>query len=200
LTPQSAQAAIANPPATDARPYVVRTYDRWIILVIVLVVGWLLFRPMFAFTVYYRGLSFERVLQLPSAMHYYIKSTRIDKNVPQGWQGWAELVMMRAPSDESQRQLALSILHQGISYNPKYGPLAFDLGRTYYMGHEYGKAADAFYRSAQLMPSDMFSWDFAAWSSFHAGELARALRYWHEVLRIDPGNAVAHRQIARYGG
>jgi tetratricopeptide (TPR) repeat protein len=194
--------AVASAPASakDERPYVIRTYDRWIILVLVVVIGYILFRPLFAFTLYYRGLSFERMLQLPTAIHYYSKSTRIDKHVPQGWQGWAELVMMRGPSDEQQRQLALSILRQGIANNPKYGPLEFDLGRTYYMGHEYAKAADAFYRSAQLMPQYMFSWDFAAWSSFHAGDVPRALRYWHEVLHVDPGNKVAHRQIARYGG
>ena len=31
----------------DVRPYVVRTYDRWIILVVVITVGWFLFRPIF---------------------------------------------------------------------------------------------------------------------------------------------------------
>jgi len=183
----------------DHRPYVIRTYDRWIILILVVVIGWFLFRPLFAFSVYYRGLSFERSLQIPSAYHYYIKSTHIYKKIPEGWQGWAELVMMKAPADEAQRQLALSILTQGISYNPTYAPLAFDLGRTYYMHKDYEPAAAAFYRSAQLAPDTMFYWDFAAWSSLHAGNVPLALKYWREVLRIDPGNAVAHRQIARYG-
>ncbi len=190
----------ATPPVrTDERPYVIRTYDRWIILVLVVVVGWFLFRPVFAFTVYYRGLSFERSLQIPSAYHYYIKSTHIYKKIPEGWQGWAELVMMKAPADETQRQLALSILTQGISFNPTYAPLEFDLGRTYYMHKDYQRATAAFYRSAQLAPNDMFNWDFAAWSSLHSGNVALALKYWREVLRIDPGNAVAHRQIAHYG-
>lgn len=197
----NADAAVSTPPpAVDDRPYVIRTYDRWIILILVLVLGWFLFRPLFAFSVYYRGLSFERSLQIPSAYHYYVKSTRIYKRIPNGWLGWAELVMMRAPSDETQRQLAISILTQGISYNPTYAPLDFDLGRTYYMGKDYQQAADAFYRSAQLAPKDMFSWDFAAWSTLHAGNVPLALRYWHQVLKIDPGNAVAHRQIARYRG
>jgi len=182
----------------DERPYIIRTYDRWIILVIVLVVGWFLFRPLFGFTVYYRGLSFERMFQITSAEHYYIKSTRVYPRLPQGWQGWGELVMMRAPSDESQRQLALTVLQKGISYNPNYGPLEFDLGRTYFMGKQYPQAAVAFRRSAALMPDDLFSWDYAAWSSLRAGDVAKAIGYWYEVLRIDPGNAVAHRQIARY--
>ena len=140
------------------------------------------------------------MFQMTSAEHYYIKSTHIYPKLPEGWQGWAELVMMRAPSDEAQRQLALSILHQGIAYNPNYGPLEFDLGRTYFMGKEYAKATPVFVRSAVLIPNDLFSWDFAAWSSLRAGDVPNALKYWHEVLRIDPGNAVAHRQIAHYGG
>lgn len=193
-------AIVSEVPEAEAKPYIVRTYDRWIILVLVVVIGWFLFRPIFAFSVYYRGLSFERSLQIPSAYHYYIKSTRIYKKIPHGWQGWAELLMMKAPSDVSQRQLAISVLTQGVLYNPTSAPLEFDLGRTYYMGKEYAKAARAFYRSAQLSPNDMFSWDFAAWSSLHSGNVAQALAYWHEVLRIDPGNAVAHRQISHYGG
>ena len=197
----TAQAAPA-PPAEkkDERPYIIRTYDRWLILIIVVVAGWFLFRPIFAFSVYYRGLSFERMYQLPTAEHYYIKSTHVYKRIPVGWQGWAELVMMRSPDDENQRQLALKILHEGLSYNPNSAPLWFDLGRTYYMGKQYAEAADAFYRSAQLSPNDLFAWDLGAWSAFHAGDTPRALRYWRQVLRIDPGNAVARRQLAHLGG
>lgn len=190
--------AVAGEPK-DTRPYVVRTYDRWIILVLVVVLGWFLFRPLFGFAVYYRGVGFERMFQLQSAEHYYIKSTWVYPKMPQAWQGWGELVMMRAPSDESQRQIALQVLQRGISYNPNYGPLEFDLGRTYFMGKQYKQATQAFLRGAYLMPNDLFSWDYAAWSSLRAGDAHNAIKYWYEVLRIDPGNAVAHRQIARLG-
>lgn len=185
-------------PLADNRPYVIRTYDRWIILVLVIVIGWLLFRPLFGFTVYYRGLSFERMLQLPAALHYYVKSTRIYPKLPQGWIGWAELVMMKAPSDEGQRQEAISILQKGLSYNPGSAQLNFDLGRTYFMGKEFLNAREAFYRSALLSPNDMFAWDFAAWSSLHAGDIPVALKYWHQVLRIDPGNKTARRELSHF--
>jgi tetratricopeptide (TPR) repeat protein len=181
----------------DGRPYVVRTYDRWIILIIVIVAGWFLFRPVFAFSVYYRGLSFERMFQLPTALHYYIKSTKVYKRVPLGWQGWAELLMMKAPSDENVRQQALSVLNQGIESNPDYGPLWFDLGRTHFIGKEFPQAANAFARSAQLMPNDLFSWDWAAWSAFHAGQISRAAQYWQQALRIDPVFKPARRQLQR---
>src|SRR6202030_3512227 len=71
--------------AGDIRPYVIRTYDRWIILVVVLVVGWFLFRPMFGYAVYYRGLSFERMLNLEVAESYYAKSTRVYPYLVEPW-------------------------------------------------------------------------------------------------------------------
>jgi len=188
----------AGPSApVDERPYIIRTYDRWIILVIVLVVGWLIFRPLIAYTVYYRGLSFERLFRLTDAEYYYRKSTRVDPKIPQGWQGWGELEYSRAPGDRIARQAAITIFQTGLSDNPRYAPLAFDLGRAYFLDRQYKSAREAFVQSAQLNPTDIFSWDFAAWSSLRAGDTQLARKYWHEVLKIDPGNATAARQLAR---
>ena len=68
-------------------------------------------------------------------------------------------------------------------------------------GHQHAQlfpqARDAFLRSAHNNPNDIFSWDFAAWSSLHQGDIQRAREYWHEVLKIDPGNATAARQLAK---
>jgi tetratricopeptide (TPR) repeat protein len=192
-------AAIPTPVATDERPYVIRTYDRWIILVIVLVVGWFIFRPIIAYSVYYRGVSYERLLRLSSAEHYYAKSTRVYSKIPQGWQAWGELYLMRAPSQKSAQQSAVEIFTKGMSNNPAFAPLAFDLGRSYFIGKDYAKARESFERSAHYAPDDMFSWDFAAWSSLKSGNLKLARQYWHEVLRIDPGNATAARQLAILG-
>jgi tetratricopeptide (TPR) repeat protein len=188
---------MAPPAQVDERPYIIRTYDRWIILAIVLVAGWLIFRPLIAFTVYYRGLSFERVFRLTDAEYYYRKATRVDRYVPQGWQGWGELEYSRAPGDRVARQTAISVFSTGLSYNPRYAPLAFNLGRAYFLDRQYREAREAFLRSAQLNPTDMFSWDFAAWSSLHAGDTQLARKYWHEVLKLDPGNATAARQLAK---
>ena len=60
----------------DVRPYIIRTYDRWIILVLVLVCGYLLFRPVIAFSAYYRGLSFERMLSPRDALRAIVESFR----------------------------------------------------------------------------------------------------------------------------
>lgn len=184
----------------DIRPYVIRTYDRWIILVLVVVVGWFLFRPLIAFTVYYRGVSFERMLRLTSAEHYYAKSTRLYAKIPQGWQAWGELYLMRAPSNVGARRTAVSLFTKGLDYNPTFAPLAFDLGRAYYTGKDYARARKAFERSVSIAPNDMLSWDFAAWSALHDGNSALAVKYWHQVLTIDPGNATARRMLAQLGG
>jgi hypothetical protein len=32
------------------------------------------------------------------------------------------------------------------------------------------------------------------------GERDRAIEYWHQVLKLDPGNATAARQIAKLDG
>jgi tetratricopeptide (TPR) repeat protein len=191
--------AVPTPVAADERPYVIRTYDRWIILVIVLVAGWFIFRPIIAYSVYYRGVSYERLLRLSAAEHYYAKSTRVYAKIPQGWQAWGELYLMRAPSQKSAQQTAVQVFTKGINYNPTFAPLAFDLGRSYFIGKNYVKAREAFERSARYAPDDMFSWDFAAWSSLKSGNLKLARQYWHEVLRIDPGNATAARQLAILG-
>jgi len=183
--------------APDVRPYIIRTYDRWIILVLVLVVGWLLFRPLIAFTVYYRGVNFERVFRLSDAEYYYRKATRVDPKVPQGWQAWGELEYSKAGSDPAARKAAIDIFTTGLSYSPKYAPLAFDLGRAYFLDKQFAKARDAFLQSARHNPSDIFSWDFAAWSSLRLGDVGHAREYWHEVLKIDPGNATAARQLAK---
>jgi tetratricopeptide (TPR) repeat protein len=187
-------------PPEDLRPYIIRTYDRWIILVIVLVGGWLLFRPLIAFTVYYRGVNFERVFRLGDAEYYYRKSTRVDPKVPQGWQAWGELEYSKAGGDMVARQAAINIFSKGLSYSPTYSPLAFDLGRAYFLDKQYAKAREAFLQSARYSPSDMFSWDFAAWSSLRLGDVGHARAYWHEVLKIDPGNATAARQLAKLSG
>ena len=185
--------------APDERPYVIRTYDRWIILVIVLLAGWFIFRPIIAYSVYYRGVSYEHMLRLPAAEHYYAKSTRVYAKIPQGWQAWGELYLMRAPSQKSAQQTAVEIFTKGMGYNPEFAPIAFDLGRSYFIGKNYVKAREAFERSAHYAPDDMFSWDFAAWWSLKSGNVKLARQYWHEVLRIDPGNATAARQLALLG-
>jgi tetratricopeptide (TPR) repeat protein len=191
--------AAPTPMAADERPYVIRTYDRWIILIVVLVGGWFLFRPIIAYSVYYRGVSYEHLLRLHTAEHYYAKSTRVYTKIPQGWQAWGELYLMRAPSEKSAQQTAVDVFVKGISYNPRFAPLAFDLGRAYFIGKDYANARAAFERSAHYAPDDMFSWDFAAWASLKSGNLTLARKYWHEVLRIDPGNATAARQLATLG-
>ena len=185
--------------AADQRPYIIRTYDRWIIFVIVLVAGWLLFRPIFGFTIYYRGLSFERMLQLQTAEHYYKKSTVVYPRLPEGWIGLGELYYMWTPAQPQYYAKGIAVLKEAASFNPHNAKLAFDLGRFYFRAHDYRRALPAFLRSASDDPASVFAWDFAAWSCVHMGQRERALRYWHEVLKLEPTNAAVLRAVKTYG-
>src|ERR1700680_1435576 len=149
----------------DIRPYVVRTYDRWIILVIVLVAGYILFRPVFAFSAYYRGLSFERMLSISTAKHYYQRAIDIDANVPEGWIALGELYMMDGRVSRVDHDLAVSTLSSGAVGNPQSGSLPFLRCRTYYeQGRDLSHALQACQQSFGIDPSNKFAWDYAAWS------------------------------------
>jgi tetratricopeptide (TPR) repeat protein len=183
----------------DIRPYVVRTYDRWIILVIVLVVGYILFRPMFAFSAYYRGLSFERMLSIKTAMHYYQRSIDIDPNVPEGWIALGELYMMDGSTNLTDHELAISTFTNGGVANPKNGALPFLLCRTYYeQGRHFAPALAACRASIKLDPTNKFAWDYAAWSTLQLGNAAQAINYWQHALVIDPHYTTARLAIQKY--
>ncbi|MBC5805095.1 MAG: tetratricopeptide repeat protein [Candidatus Eremiobacter antarcticus] len=188
-----------EPAHNEVRPYIIRTYDRWIILVLVLAIGWVLFRPLFAFSVYYRGVSYERMLRLTTAERYYRRSTAVYPKIPQGWQAWGELYLMHASGNAKDADEAVKIFSQGLALNPTAAAIAFDLGRTQYARKDFKAARVAFEESARLAPNDMFSWDFAAWSSLHSGDTPRARTYWHKVLKLDPGNEPARRALNQYG-
>jgi tetratricopeptide (TPR) repeat protein len=183
----------------DVRPYVVRTYDRWIILVIVLVVGYIIFRPMFAFSAYYRGLSFERMLSLRTAMHYYQRSIDIDPNVPEGWIALGQLYMMDGATNPNDHQLAISTFVNGGAANPKNGSLPFLLCRTYYeQGRHFAPALAACQASIKLDPTNKFAWDYAAWSTLQLGDAEQAINYWQHALLIDPNYTTARLAIQKY--
>lgn len=183
----------------DERPYIVKTYDRWIILVIVLVAGWLLFRPLFAFSVYYRGLSFEHMLRMSTAEHYYRKAIAVDPKVPEGWVGLGELSMLTARIDRSTYAQAVNIFKQGLGYNPSSGGLAFDLCRTYYeIGKEYENARVACDLATRNQPTNPFTWDYAAWANLRTGNKQQALADWREAQKR--GHTGAYRPLKLYGG
>ena len=197
-TDQPAAEAISIPVKTaDARPYIIKTLDRWIILVLVLVAGWLLFRPMFAFSVYYRGLSFEHMIRLQAAEHDYRKAIGVDPRIPEGWVGLGGMQMMRARSQPSEYATSVDTFTRGLSYNPKSGALAFSLCRLYYeVGKNYPMALGACQLAFQNDPGNRFAWDYAAWASLHVGKREQAISYWREAVRH--GHTKARDFIERY--
>ena len=180
--------AVGTPPqhsaAADERPYIVKTYDRWIILVIVLVGGWFLFRPLFAFSVYYRGLSFEHLVALPIAEHYYRKAIGVDPRIPEGWAGLGEIQAMDARVDHARYGDALATYQKGLAYNPSSGVLAWDLCRAAYeIGKDYRLARNACELSTRNWPDNKFTWDYAGWANVRLGHKDRAIAFWREALK-----------------
>jgi tetratricopeptide (TPR) repeat protein len=187
----------------QAKPYIIRTYDRWIILALVLVASWLLFRPLFAYSVYYRGVSFERLLALHTAEHYYRKAISVDAHIPEPWEALGQLYLMRARGSKEALAGAIDTYSRGSENNPKNGQLPFGLCRAYFeAARDYQKALVWCKRSAKVDPSFHFAWDYAGWASFKVGDRAHAALYWRESLKRAHNPAVeeALRKYAPKGG
>ena len=185
----------------DVRPYVVRTYDRWIILVLVLVGGWLLFRPIFAVVTAYRGVTFEAALVPDTAEHYYKKAIAIDPAVPDGWIHLGELYYSFSYDSRARYELAARTFAAGEKAVPKDARLPFDLGRTYLIKlHDYKQAEDALRIAVQRDPSMEFGWDYLAYAALKNGDRQYALECWRKVLQINPNHDSARRALLRYGG
>ncbi|HEY7994741.1 MAG TPA: tetratricopeptide repeat protein [Candidatus Eremiobacteraceae bacterium] len=191
----------AQPATQEVRPYVIRTYDRWIILVIVLVGGWVLFRPVFAVVTTYRGVTFEASLIPDTAEYYYKKAIAIDPAVPDGWIHLGELYYSFSDQNRMRYELAAATFEAGTKALPTNARLPFDLGRTYLIKlRDYKKAEDALRTSVQRDPTNEFAWDYLAYAALKSGDRPYALQCWRKVLEIDPGHDSARREIQRYGG
>lgn len=186
---------------TAERPYVIRTYDRWIILVIVLVGGWFLFRPIFAVVAAYRGVTFEASLFPDAAEHYYRKAIAIDPGVPDGWIHLGELLYFWNGGDRDRFVQAAATFEAGMRANPTNAKLAFDLGRTYLLKlHDYKKAEAALREAVKRDPKSEFAWDYLGYAAMKAGDKQYALECWRQVLKINPRHDSARKALLQYGG
>ncbi|HZV78918.1 MAG TPA: tetratricopeptide repeat protein [Candidatus Binatus sp.] len=178
--------------ADHVKPYIIKTYDRWIILVLVLVAGWFLFKPIFAFSVYYRGVSFEHMLRLKTAEHYYRKAISVDPHIPEGWVGLGTLQAMSAKDNHADYLSAIDTFTRGLENNPTSGALPWGLCRAYYeIGADYPNALTACQRAFTNDPKNLFAWDYAAWASIHMGKRDQALAYWRQALKLGHVGAAA---------
>jgi tetratricopeptide (TPR) repeat protein len=185
----------------DVRPYVIKTYDRWIILVIVLVVGWYLFRPIFAVVAAYRGVTFEAALFPDTAAHYYSKAIAIDPAVPDGWIHLGEVYYFWNRGQHDRFVQAAATFEAGMRACPTNARLAFDLGRVYLLKlHDPKKAEAALRESVQRDPNNEFAWDYLAYAAIKSGDRQYALECWRQVLKINPNHDSARKALEQYGG
>jgi tetratricopeptide (TPR) repeat protein len=185
----------------DVRPYVIKTYDRWIILVIVLVVGWFLFRPVFAWVCAYRGVTFEASMAPDAAEHYYLKATKIDAAVGDGWVHLGELYYFWNGGSRERYVEAQQAFAQGTQDVPGNARLPFDLGRTLLLKLGEPKQAEAALREAvRRDPNDEFAWDYLGYAALRSGDRTYAIQCWREVLKINPAHVSAREAIRQAGG
>jgi tetratricopeptide (TPR) repeat protein len=186
---------------SDSKPYVINRLDRWIILVIVLVVGWFMFRPIFAVVTAYRGVTFESALFPDTAEHYYRKAIAIDKAVPDGWIHLGELFYYWNRGQTGRFRQAADIFEAGMKACPTSSKLAFDLGRTYLIKlKDYKKAEAALREAVRRDPNDEFAWDYLGYAAVNVGDRQYALECWRQVLRINPAHDSARKALQQYGG
>ncbi|HXW76773.1 MAG TPA: tetratricopeptide repeat protein [Candidatus Eremiobacteraceae bacterium] len=197
------------PTPHDDRPYVIKTYDRWIILLIVLVGGWFLFRPVFAEVCVFRGNTFESQLVDWTAEHYYKKAIAIDPAVPDGWIRLGELYYYFSHGDPQRTIEAANTFAAGMKAAPNDPYLPFDLGRVELLRlHDYHKAEAALRESIRRNPQTTpvlrheaeFAWDYLGYAALHNGERKYAIECWQQVLKIDPDHTSARDAIVRAGG
>jgi tetratricopeptide (TPR) repeat protein len=194
-------AQVPQAPPAGVHPYVIRGYDRWILLVIVLVAGWLLFRPIFAVVTAYRGVTFEAALFPDTAEHYYKKAIAIDPAVPDGWIHLGELYYYWNRGQQSRFVQAAQTFEAGMRACPKNARLAFDLGRTYLLKlKDYKKAEAALRESVKRDPSGEFAWDYLAYAAIGAGHRQLAIEAWRQVLKLNPKHDSARKALEQYGG
>jgi tetratricopeptide (TPR) repeat protein len=199
MTPGAEPQEVQAP--ADVRPYVIKTYDRWIILVIVLVAGWFLFRPVFAVVCAYRGVTFEASMAPDPAEHYYLKATKIDPAVEDGWLRLGELYYFWNGGSHERYVQAEQAFAQGTQDVPASARLPFDLGRTYLLKLGEPKQAEAALREAvQREPNYEFAWDYLGYAALRSGDRTFAIQCWREVLKINPAHDSAREAIRRYGG
>jgi Tfp pilus assembly protein PilF len=210
------KAAEAAPP--QSRPYIIKTYDRWIILGIVLVVSWFLFRPGFAVVAAERGYTFESQLVESAAEHYYKKAIAIDPAMPEGWVWLGELYYNFSHNDIRRSYMAADVFQRGAAAVPPGAAwlidrsrqgmttvadakLLYDLGRVEMLRlHNYKKAEAALREAVQHDPKFEFAWDYLAYAALDAGDRRFALACWRQVLKLNPGHDSARRALAAHGG
>lgn len=170
-------------------------------MVIVLVAGWFLFRPVFAVVAVYRGVTFEAALIPDTAEHYYKKAIAIDPAVPDGWIRLGELYYDWSGNKRARFLQAAQTFEAGMRACPTNAKLPFDLGRVYFIKLNEPKKAEAALReSVRRDPSGEFAWDYLAYAALKAGDRQYALDCWRQVLKINPNHESARKALEEYGG
>ena len=125
-----------------------------------------------------------------SATHYSLLApllnitTELDPKLLFAYEFGAIFLAPKPPDGAGKPQEAIRLINYGIEQNPDNWHLYYDLGFIYYMDlKDYGKAADAFARGAQVPNANALMHVWAAQMAQHAGEINTARMLWTITLQ-----------------
>jgi tetratricopeptide (TPR) repeat protein len=125
-------------------------------------------------------------------------TTALDPQLLVAYQFGANFLAPKPPYGAGMPDKAVELVNHGIRNNPGNWRLYYDLGFVYYMDlKDYGRAAEAFARGAELPGAHPVMKVIAAQMAQHAGDTQMARTLWMTTYQATQdkqirGNAVAH--------
>jgi tetratricopeptide (TPR) repeat protein len=125
-------------------------------------------------------------------------TAELDPHLIVAYEYGANFLSPKPPNGAGMPAQAAELVRFGIEHNPNDWHLYYNLGFIYYMEMQnYGAAADAFARGAQLPGAHPFLKILAGQMAEHAGDLQMARMMWSATYQTTPdksirANAAAH--------
>ncbi len=123
-------------------------------------------------------------------------TTALDPKLTVAYEFGANFLGPKPPEGAGQPDKAIALLEDGIRNNPDNWRLYYDLGFFYYMDlKDYGRAAEAFERGAQVPNAHPFLRAMAARMAQHAGEIQTARMLWQATYATTTDDQIRQNAV-----
>jgi tetratricopeptide (TPR) repeat protein len=123
-------------------------------------------------------------------------TTSLDPKLIVAYEFGANFLGPKPPEGAGQPDKAIALLQDGIRTNPDNWRLYYDLGFFYYMDlKDYGQAAEAFERGAQVPNAHPFLRAMAARMAQHAGEIQTARMLWQATYATTTDDQIRQNAV-----
>ena len=114
-------------------------------------------------------------------------------------------LLLERTIEEAEGYLELGMVEHALRALQRRGKLVHGNGRACYLLGETLRELECFHealfpleRSANLMPDDIHVWLALGWCYKRTGHLAKAIVALERAVKIDPGEAILHYNLACY--